>query len=240
MLRSVLGIDQTADRSEAGRHLRRRIAEVEPQFEPYLPLLALPIDADVPMTPEMAQLAPEFRNRLLNDVVARLLTLMIDQPAIIIFEDAGFMDDSSADLFTHALTNIDRRPWMVLISRREQASGLHGGRGFPVTSLELHPLDQDELLALAHQLCEHAPIPSDELSELVERAGGNPLFLLELVRARMEAGRTGHPPVHARRDHRITTGPTGRRRPADPPPRRGARRSIPPGPGLDGAVRPRA
>ena len=188
VLRSVLGIEQAADRSEAGRKLRRRIADVEPQFEPYLPLLALPIDADVPMTPEMAQLAPEYRNRLLNDVVARLLTLMLDQPTIIIFEDAGFMDDSSADLFTHALTNIDRRPWLVVISRRDQAGGLHGDRGFPVTSLELHPLGPDELLALAHHLCEQAPIPSDELSELVERAGGNPLFLLELVRARMEAG----------------------------------------------------
>jgi tetratricopeptide (TPR) repeat protein len=75
-----------------------------------------------------------------------------------------------------------------VISRREQEGGLHGGRGFPVTSFELHPLGHDELLALAHQLCEHAPIPATELSELVERAGGNPLFLLELVRARMEAG----------------------------------------------------
>ena len=226
MLRSILGIDQSAGRTEAGEHLQSRVAQIDAGFEPYLPLLALPIDAEVPMTPEMERLAPEFQSRLLSEVVSRLLTATLTGPTILNFEDAGFMDDTSAELFSHAFTTVDRKPWLVVTSRREPNTGLHSGRGFGATTVELGPLGDRVMLDLAHQICEPSPIPADELSELVGRTGGNPLYLVELLRARMDAGGQAILPSTLEGIVASRSRPATRCRPTDPAPPCSSRRPV--------------
>ncbi len=188
VLRSLLGIDQAADPVVAGHRLRERIAEVDSDLERYLPLIALTLDADVPMTPEVAAVAPEFRTQLLQEVVNRLLVTLLQEPTVFVFEDASFMDESSAELIAGALALVEMRPCLALLTRRDSTTGLHPGQGFEAARLELRPFENKDLRAIAHRLCESDPIPNDELDDMVERAGGNPLFLLELVRARMDAG----------------------------------------------------
>ena len=207
VLRALLGIDQSADPSTAGSALRRRVLDLDPELEPFLPLLAVPLDADVPMTAEVAELAPEFRSERLKEVSTRLLATLLTHPTVLIFEDSGFVDESSTDLIAHALRMVGAGPWLVILTRRDGVSGLHPGRGFEASSLHLQPLGRRELRLLAHRACEHAPIPNDELDEIIERAGGNPLFLLELVRARLDAGEQAELPstlegiIVARLDH---------------------------------------
>jgi class 3 adenylate cyclase/tetratricopeptide (TPR) repeat protein len=188
VLRSLLEIDQDADPVTAGIALRQRVLDLDPELEPFLPLLALPIDADVSMTPEVTELAPEFRSERLKEVSTRLLATLLTAPTVLIFEDSGFVDESSVDLIAHALHLVGFGPWLVVLTRRDDESGLHPGRGFEATRLVLEPLRRRELRVLARCACEHAPIPNDELDDIIERAGGNPLFLLELVRARLDAG----------------------------------------------------
>ena len=207
VLRSLLGIEQNADPVSAGNALRQRVLELDPELEPSLPLLALPLDADVPMTTHVAELAPEFRSERLKEVSTRLLATLLTEPTVLIFEDAGFVDESSTELIAHALHLVGFGPWLVVLTRREGASGLHPGRGFEATRLELEPLGRRQLRVLAHRACEHSPIPNDELDDIIERAGGNPLFLLELVRARLDAGEQAELPstlegiIAARLDH---------------------------------------
>jgi class 3 adenylate cyclase/tetratricopeptide (TPR) repeat protein len=193
-LRSVLDVDQQADPAEAGGALLRRLGELDPELVPFAPLLAQAIDAEVPMTPEVDDLATEFRMQRLQELVGRVMALALVDPTILVFEDANFMDGSSRDVFEYALRFVHLGPWLVVVTRRDTDSGLHDGLDFPSHRLELAPLDGTDLLALAHQICERRPIPADELDELVERAQGNPLFLIELVQARMESdGRTELP-----------------------------------------------
>ena len=194
VLRSVLDVDQQADPAEAGRALLRRLQALDPEMMAFAPLLAQAIDADVPTTPEVDDLAPAFRMQRLQELVGRVMALALVDPTILVFEDANFVDGSSRDVFEFALKFIHAGPWLAVLTRRDTDSGLHDGLEFPRYRLELEPLVGADLLALAHQICERRPIPGHQLDELVDRADGNPLFLIELVQARLESGARGELP----------------------------------------------
>src|SRR6185503_4446665 len=51
LLRPLAGITETESAAEAGSRLKPWIEAVMPDFAPWLPLLAIPFDAEVPMTP---------------------------------------------------------------------------------------------------------------------------------------------------------------------------------------------
>jgi class 3 adenylate cyclase/tetratricopeptide (TPR) repeat protein len=192
LLRAVLDIDQQANPATAGSVLVRRLKQRAPDLLPLAPLLAMAIDAEVPPTPEVDDLAPQFRMQRLQEAAGRVLALL--DRSVLVFEDANFMDGSSRDVLEYALRFVHRGPWLVVLTRRDTDSGLHSELDFPSRRIDLRALDHDDLRALAHQICERRPVPDDELDELIARAVGNPLFLIELVQARMESdGRTELP-----------------------------------------------
>src|SRR5262249_36199747 len=61
--------------------------------------------------------------------------------------------------------------------------------GGPVERLELHPLDSQEAAALALRTAGDVALPTETLTTLAERSGGNPLFVRELVLAAREGER---------------------------------------------------
>ncbi len=69
------------------------------------------------------------------------------------------------------------------MTRSDQRTGLHAGRGYRATELRLEPLDEAAATALAARLAERSPVPAHLLDALVERAAGSPLFLTELIAA---------------------------------------------------------
>ncbi len=188
VLRTVLQIDREASAVDAGTALLVRLEELAPEILPYAPLLAMAIHADVPATATVDDIAPEFRMQRLQELVGRVLALL--GRSVLVFEDANFMDGSSRDLFAYALRFVHRGPWMVVLTRRDTDAGLHPDLGFPAQRIDLLPLADNALKSLAHEVCERRPIPADELDAIIGRAAGNPLFLIELVQARMESDGT--------------------------------------------------
>lgn len=185
IVRAVLEIDQTASSTDAGRQLLAELTRREPTMLPFAPLLALAIDADVPTTPEVDSLAPEFRMQRLKEMVGRTMALL--DRSVLVFEDANHIDGSSQEVLEYALRFAHRGPWLVVLTRRDVDSGLHSELDFRAHRVDLRPLGDDDLRELAHDISERRPIPDDELGGLIRRAAGNPLFLIELVQARMES-----------------------------------------------------
>lgn len=187
LLRGALGIPLDADHEAAGLRLTGVVERRAPHLLPWLPLLAVPFDASVPPTSEAAEVAERYRRVRTQQVVAELMEALPTAPAVVVLEDVSHMDDASAELVAELLGRIVGRPWLTIITRTADEFGLHAGRGYPATTLVLEPLPPGEATELAMRLAETTPVPSHLLSDLVDRAGGNPLFLAELV-ARAGAG----------------------------------------------------
>ena len=187
LLRAALAIAPEASSEQAGEQLIERVGTQAPTLVPWLPLIAVPVGARVPMTDEAAEVARRYRRVRTQEVVADLLAQVVADPTVFVLEDAGSMDDASAELFAGLLTrSLPTRPWLAVITRLPHSDGLHSGRGYAAETLVLDPLDGEAATTMAAHLAERNPVPTHVLPELVEHAGGNPLFLTELVTAQAD------------------------------------------------------
>jgi class 3 adenylate cyclase/tetratricopeptide (TPR) repeat protein len=177
LLRELLGVDRLDDR-KAARQLGTRVAAVTPHLRPWLPLLAIPLELDVAGTPETNRLDERFRRTKLEEATSELLGTILQEPTVFTFEDVQWLDEASAALLRRLAQDASRRPWLVVTTRRPVE-----GESAASTLLGLEPLAPEAATHLVHAATEDRPLPAHQVRALVERAGGNPLFLVELVEA---------------------------------------------------------
>src|SRR3954471_21121913 len=195
MLRDALDIDRHMPRDEAAQALRIRVAAVDPELLPWLPLLAIPIDAEVEPTPEVDALAQEFRRSKLERAVARLLRHAYEgRPVLVTIEDGHWMDDASCALLATLIGGIAAGPWLLAITRRDETTGFVTPEGDGYVTLRPEPLGPVARKALLEAASEDAPLRPHELDVVADRSGGNPLFLRELLEAARAAGGVGDLP----------------------------------------------
>ena len=143
------------------------------------------IDAPVHSTQEADDLQPAFRRARLHGVVETVLGELLEPPTLLLFEDVHWMDEASSDLLRHLGSRVATKPWLVCATRRPTDGGFVAAEGnppVPAMSLRLDPLPEAD----AHELALAAAaeeLPPEELAAITERAGGNPLFVQELVAA---------------------------------------------------------
>jgi class 3 adenylate cyclase/tetratricopeptide (TPR) repeat protein len=181
VLRELLGLSEHARAAEAGRRLTDVVGTVAPELLAWLPLLAIPIDAEVAPSPETEQLDERFRRARLEQATDALMAKILPGPAVLVFEDAHWMDEASSDLLRLLSGTVGARPWLICATRQELDSGFAVGDRDGTVSIRLGPLDPGDLATLAWLATEDAPLSPHEISALAERAGGNPLFLEELL-----------------------------------------------------------
>ncbi len=179
-LRPLAGIMPGLSPEEAGAHLQSFIPAVMPDLAPWLPLLAIPFDATVEMTPETEAIDEKFRRDKLHEALEQFFMRMFLMPTLMIFEDSHWMDDSTRFALAHLMANPLGKPWLVVLTRRpEGAPVLPDGSG----AIALEPLGAEAAAALALAAAEDAALSRETMAVLAERSGGNPLFVRELVAA---------------------------------------------------------
>lgn len=177
MLRDLLGIDRAEAGAEEARRLEERVASLAPRLLPWLPLLAIPLGLDLPPTPETERLGEKFRKTQLEHVTSEFLGEILQAPTLLVFEDTHWMDEASLDLIRALVRDLPGRPWLILATRLTVGAPI-APEGHPIV---LEPLGEQAVESLIRAATESAPLPGHQLKALVERAGGNPLFLMELV-----------------------------------------------------------
>ena len=137
---------------------------------------------------------PEERDRDQLFAAWRLLVEALARrgPVVVVFEDLHWASDSLLDLVEHVTLPRTSAPLVMvalarpeLLDRRPQWGG--GRRNF--TAVGLEPLSPDETRQLVDLLTEG--VPGAMADRIVDRAGGNPFFAGELVRAYEERKRAG-------------------------------------------------
>ena len=181
LLRELIGVAWDADDRTVLMRLREMIAVAEPSLEPWLPLIAIPLDVDVPPTPEVEQLAEEFRQPKLHEVVGRFVAATLDQESLIHVEDAHLMDGASGDLFAFLLRDLGQRPWLWTMTRRDVDARFSAPEHESARTIRLGPLKREDVATLVEAATEDAPLLPHDVSLVVDRSGGNPQFALDLV-----------------------------------------------------------
>jgi class 3 adenylate cyclase len=122
----------------------------------------------------------------------RFLEALAEQgPAVLVFEDLHWADDTLLDFLDHLVDWAVDVPLLVVCSARPELlarrPGWGGGKPNAAT-VSLAPLSADNTARLIAALLNQALLPAETQAALLARAGGNPLYAEEYVRMLADRG----------------------------------------------------
>ncbi|HVF74000.1 MAG TPA: tetratricopeptide repeat protein [Acidimicrobiales bacterium] len=172
-LRRLLGV---APDSPDEAVVRALVAQA-PDLEDELPLLAVPFGVELADTATTAAVDPAFRAARIHSLVVDVVERVLPERTALAVEDAHWLDAASSGLLGHLLDLVPERPWVACVTRRDVEGGLRPA-GEHVTSVAVEPLGPEAAKSLVRSLGGPGGLVA---GSLVERSGGNPLFLQELL-----------------------------------------------------------
>jgi class 3 adenylate cyclase/tetratricopeptide (TPR) repeat protein len=183
-IRALLSIDPGKSGNMA-QQLQTSVERLEPELIPMLALLGDVTQIDIEPSADVAAIEPNFRPNRVADTVVQLIGAALPGPLVISVEDAQWADEASAHVLERLSRACGERHWLMLTTRRDDAGGFQSAAGETIT---LEPLAAEAIEALVIAATASAPLRPHEVQRVVERAGGNPLFAEEIIRAAREAG----------------------------------------------------
>jgi class 3 adenylate cyclase/tetratricopeptide (TPR) repeat protein len=118
-------------------------------------------------------------------------------PAVLVFEDLQWADDGLLDFVDELASRVGGVPLLIVCSARpellERRPGWGGGKRNALT-VSLAPLSETDTARLIAALLERSVLPAEEQAELIQRAGGNPLYAEEYARMLGDGDRRGDVP----------------------------------------------
>jgi tetratricopeptide (TPR) repeat protein len=153
-------------------------------------ILLSSVGVDVEPDP-LAGTAPDVaREMILRAWRQYLASLARNGPAVAVIEDLQWADPGLLDLIERLTGTMTAPVLFLCTSRTELAQRLpEWGRGGEyTTTVAVEPLDQDGSRRLLVHLLGGTEVPEDELRSVLERAGGTPFFLEELLRMLIDDG----------------------------------------------------
>ncbi|HWW54415.1 MAG TPA: tetratricopeptide repeat protein, partial [Acidimicrobiales bacterium] len=181
-LRGLIGVAAESAVADVEHTLSVTVDRLVPHLAPWLPLIGIAFGLELADTPTTSRINPAFRRIKLNAVTVEFLEALLVEPTLLTIEDAHWLDGGSADLFAMLLQGAGRRPWAVVVTRREVADGFKAPDEL-ATTLPIEPLDVAGSMTMAEAVADDHPLPSYVLADLAARSAGNPLFLQELLAA---------------------------------------------------------
>jgi predicted ATPase len=112
------------------------------------------------------------------------------RPVVVVFEDVHWAQPLFLDLVEHVSGLAQDVPLLLVCLARPELLDRKPAWGHDqpnALSIVVEPLSEDDSAELVQQLVEEAPFSLQHRSRIVETAGGNPLFIEELVRVTTES-----------------------------------------------------
>lgn len=182
----MLGIAPNADDAEKSEAVSRAVEDrmVDTEQRVYLnDLLALPQSTELRSLYDAMDdtTRTSGKERLVTDLVRKMVS---SSPIVIAIEDIHWADNATLSLLARlAKTCIDCSAFVVMTSRIEgdpiNAAWRAAAAGAPLTTIDLGPLRPEEALTFA---ADYFETTEHFARTCVERSGGNPLFLEQLLR----------------------------------------------------------
>lgn len=182
LLRSCFGLAEEADGETVRAHVEGAMRALDPALAPaVVPLLSL-LDA-APLDPAWGALEPSQRRRQVIDAVTGLLHRLAQrQPVVVVVEDLHWLDGASRLVIEHLVETLEAARILLLVNYRPEFT--HGWASRSVyRQIRIDPLPGPDVRTLLDEALGGDPSVGALKSRLSERAGGNPFFLEECIRA---------------------------------------------------------
>jgi class 3 adenylate cyclase/predicted ATPase len=152
-----------------------------------VPLLADLLGIPTGMRYPALMLTPDIqKRRTLQLLIDRLATLAAQQPVLVLYEDAHWIDPSTLELLGLVIERVRQLPVLVLITFRPEFQPPWTGQAH-VTTLTMSRLGRRQGAAIVERLTGGKPLPGDILEEIVAKTDGVPLFVEELTKTVLES-----------------------------------------------------
>lgn len=177
-LRSLFGIAPDDSVDSAREKIERELARAATDHAPFAALILGLFGWEVEEGPLVRFLDARVRRQRL---VAMLRTLLAararERPLLLLFEDVHLSDEPSLELLDEVLAAVEAPVLFVATSRSGLPPEALRSRE-PDAVIELHELDREDARDLAASI---GALDPQQVEALLDRAGGNPLFVQELA-----------------------------------------------------------
>jgi class 3 adenylate cyclase/predicted ATPase len=147
-------------------------------------LLSLPASERHPLP----NLSPQRKKeRTLEALIRQLEGLTRQQPAVMVLEDAHWIDPTSHELLDLTVEHVRSLPVLLVVTFRPEFQPPWAGQP-QVTMLALNRLDRRDRSALVAQIAGGKALPEEVVAQIVDRTDGVPLFVEELTKSVLETG----------------------------------------------------
>jgi predicted ATPase/class 3 adenylate cyclase len=177
--RRMLGIQRGAN-EEMATTLLQTVAAVDESLLPLAPLLGDIAHVEIEPTLESRRIDLQYRSERLADLVVDLLARTLTSDAVLVVEDAHWMDDASQVILRRLERASLEYPWAMLVTRRPEETGFVPSEA---RVIELGPINEASMVEAITHATPSVPLRPDDVQRMVSRLGGNPLFLIEIARA---------------------------------------------------------
>jgi class 3 adenylate cyclase/tetratricopeptide (TPR) repeat protein len=177
IIRNVLGVDAEADAHDVGRRVTELLGTLSAQDTA---LVLMAAGARIEGRDPPAVVEDDLLVRRLARAVVHALAVLVPDAGLLVVEDLQWADTLSVALLQAVSEQLPQHPWLLCTSARPGVA--HGWTDPGAEVIELAPLSASSATELVDALTARSPMSPHLVAALVERSGGNPLFLTELVR----------------------------------------------------------
>jgi len=136
----------------------------------------------------LPNLSPQRKKaRILEALIRQLEGLARQQPVVMVFEDAHWIDPTSRELLDLTVERVRILPVLLIVTFRPEFQMPWTGQP-QVSMLTLNRLDRHDRTALVEQIAGGKALPDEVVGQIVDRTDGVPLFVEELTKSVLESG----------------------------------------------------
>jgi predicted ATPase len=147
-------------------------------------LMSLPVSARHPLP----NLSPQRKKeRTQEALIRRLEGFARQQPVLMVFEDAHWIDPTSRELLDLTVERARSLPVLLIVTFRPEFQPPWTGQP-QVTMLALNRLDRRDRTTLVEQIARGKALPDEVVGQIADRTDGVPLFVEELTKSVLESG----------------------------------------------------
>jgi tetratricopeptide (TPR) repeat protein len=127
------------------------------------------------------------KQQTLEALLRQLEGLSRQQPVVMVFEDAHWIDPTSRELLDLTVEHLRTLPVLLLVTFRPEFQPRWAGLP-QVTMLALNRLDRRDRTTLVAQISGSKALPDEVVAQIADRTDGVPLFVEELTKTVLESG----------------------------------------------------
>lgn len=187
MLRRYFDIQDGEGESAVKEKLENRILSLDENLKhlitPFQEILSLKVD-----DADYLQIDPKQRKMMAFDAVRDLFVRESqERPLVLAVEDLHWIDKTSAELLGYLVEFLENANVLLILLYRPEYTHAWGNKSF-YHQISVNQLSSDTAMELVHALLEEGEVDPELRDLLLNRTGGNPLFVEELTHSLLENG----------------------------------------------------